>query len=172
MLYIHNIKGVRHGSKLKCTSGSMGDVVNRGGIYAVVDHPAYGLCIKHKGSHCSSFLNGTTFELVDDNPMPELEPGMILRMNYYGEEDLMAYASENLLWGEGLSWADGFDPDDVKEIYSVPKRGLDTMLKSCSDKYSIWTKTPEETPQQIALRELKELQEETAKKIKELEEVM
>ena len=103
------------------------------------------------------------FEIVEDNPMPELEPGMVLVTN--GNNTYIVISNKTCIGANGTAYSLGKRHENISAIYTWNEETLDLANTLTGD--LIWQK---ETPEQKQLRELKELHRETGNKIKELEE--
>ncbi len=112
----------------------------------------------------------SVFVLADKNPMPKLESGMVVEVlcKPSGVAYKFLYVNDDMLVGIDDEW-DELMGYEVLAVWGQDYGTLSTMINETRNSNPIWQK---ETEAQKTLRELKELQEETNKKIAELEEVV
>lgn len=108
------------------------------------------------------------FKLADSNPMPKLESGMVVEVLLNGQyrKKYLVVKSDYFVGENGFISYHG-----EHDIVSVSTCGRGTIVDVLNN-YTLLTIWQKETEAQKTLRELKELQEETNKKIAELEEVI
>lgn len=164
----------KKGDVVECVDRNRYAFISVGARYEVLGTDVDGDPVIVNESDVVRGYNSTFFKLVDYNPMPDLEAGMVIGVVgdiAKGGKYLHVEENRNYRIGE-LETGFCYTLHELGAIVTIYKSTQCGIHRDHAVGDLVWSKTPPETEQQKRLRELKELATETSKKIAELEEVM